>query len=153
GALDLDPGVGSVRRVEDRDAPPALDRVQARDPGGQLNHDEPDGLAHETVAEGEEAREARVGALAGGGRQDGPEVPGDADVGEERVESLAGEDLDPVAHGQDFSHGCVGRGDDRAGGGAAGGVRAGQLRHLHVLCAGGGVGGEGKAPGNVLDEI
>src|SRR5262249_10549557 len=96
----------------------------------------------------------RVGAVGGvgAGRQDVPEVRGDADVGEERVESQAGEDLDPAAHVQDFSHGRVGRGDDGAGGGAAAGVPAGQLRHLHVLGAGG-VDREGEAPGDVLDEI
>ena len=135
-------------RVEDRGAPPALDRVQAGDPGGQLNHDEPDGLARESVHEGGEAGEVRVGAGRDGiGRQDVPHPLGDADVGEERVEPLVGEDLDPVAHVQDFSHRCVGRGDDRAGGGAAGGVRAGQLRHLHVLGAG------GVGPGKVKRQV
>src|SRR5262249_40376857 len=75
-------------------------RVQAGDPGGQLNHDEPDQLAREKVREGGEAGEVRVGVELDGsvGRQDVPHPLGDADVGEERVESLAGEDLDPVAH-------------------------------------------------------
>ena len=53
---------------------------------------------------GKRSVEARVGAWGGvsDGRQDVPESRGDADVGEERVESLAGEDLDAVAHVKDL---------------------------------------------------
>ena len=146
GALDLEPGV--VRFVEDRGAPPALDRAAAGDPDGQLDYDEPDAIVHEGVAEGAEG-EVRVGAVGQGIK----ERFGDADVVEERVAALAGEDLDAVSQVKDLAHRRVGRRDDGAGGGAAGGVRAGELRHLHVLGAGGVGRGEGEAPGDVLDEI
>src|SRR5262249_57508154 len=118
--LDLTPD--AVPLVEDRGAPPALDRVQAGDPGGQLNHDEPDQLARESVVEGGEAGEVRVGTEIDGlvGRQDVPHPLGDVDVGEERVDSLAGGCLDAVGQAQALPHRRVGRRDDRAGGGAAG---------------------------------
>src|SRR5262249_53190163 len=71
-ALDLPPDAVSL--VQDRGAPPALDRVQAGDPGGQLNHDEPDQLAREKVREGGGAGGGRVGGELDGsvGGEGGP---------------------------------------------------------------------------------
>jgi hypothetical protein len=54
---------------------------------------------------------------------------------------------------KDLPYRRVGLRDDLAGGGAAGGVRAGQLRHCHVLVAVGVGLGEGEPPGNVRDVV
>src|SRR5262249_25052432 len=86
----------------------------------------------------------RSGVGLGGGAESSWERQGDREVVEEGVGALAGEDLDPVPHAEDLTRQRVGRRDDRAGGGAAGGVRAGQLRHCHVLVAVGLGLGEGE---------
>src|SRR5262249_56921234 len=114
----------------------------------QLQNDGVDIAEQESIRDGTQGPEVRIAA----GEQGVAHSGGEWEVVEERVAALPGEHRDPMAQIDDLSYGRVGRRDDPAGGGAVGGVRAGQLRYLHVLPALG-VQREGEAPRDVLDEV